>query len=156
MPVTVIIGGQYGSEGKGKVAHYLARRSQANIVVRTGGPNAGHTAVDSNNTPVVLRQLPTAALFSDVKCVLGPGSYIDPEVLLDEVQRTGLKSDRLVIDPNALIISEEDKDRERRSGLRESIGSTQSGTGASVAKRIERRGTASLAKNDPRLRSFIE
>src|SRR5687768_5831216 len=156
MPVTVIIGGQYGSEGKGKVAHFIARQSEASIVVRTGGPNAGHTVIDTTEEPVVLRQLPTAALIPNVKCFLGPGAYIDPNVLLDEIERTGLDADRLQIDPNAIVITEEDKERERRSGLREAIGSTQSGTGSAVTKRIERQGTSALAKHNQRLRRFIE
>lgn len=155
MPVTVIVGGQYGSEGKGKVAHWLARERSASVAVRTGGPNAGHTVEDVPNHPVVLRQLPTAAFLADVKCVLGPGSYIDPDLLLAEVAVTGLRADRLLIDPNAMVITEDDKLRERSSTLRASIGSTQSGTGAAVLKRIERRATTDLAKDDVRLRQFI-
>src|SRR5882762_7953447 len=98
MPVTVIVGGQYGSEGKGKVAHCLARDRSASVAVRTGGPNAGHTVEDVPDHPVVLRQLPTAAFLPDVICVLVPGSYIDPELLLTEISKTGLSEDRLFID----------------------------------------------------------
>jgi adenylosuccinate synthase len=155
MPVTVIVGGQYGSEGKGKVAHWLARERLASVAVRTGGPNAGHTVEDVPDHPVVLRQLPTAAFLPDVMCVLGPGSYIDPELLLEEVSKTGLSADRLLIDPNATVITEDDKARERNSTLRASIGSTQSGTGAAVIKRIERRASTELAKDDVRLSQFI-
>jgi adenylosuccinate synthase len=155
MPVTVIVGGQYGSEGKGKVAHWLARERLASVAVRTGGPNAGHTVEDVPGHPVVLRQLPTAAFLPDVTCVLGPGSYIDPDLLLEEVSKTGLTADRLLIDPNATVITEDDKTRERNSTLRASIGSTQSGTGAAVIKRIERRASMELARNDVRLRQFM-
>ncbi len=155
MPVTVIIGGQYGSEGKGKVAHWLARERYASVAVRTGGPNAGHTVEDVPEHPVVLRQLPTAAFLPDVTCVLGPGSYIDPDLLLEEVSKTGLPADRLLIDPNATVITDDDKIRELNSPLRASIGSTQSGTGAAVMKRIERRTSTELAKNDVRLNQFI-
>jgi adenylosuccinate synthase len=155
MPVTVIVGGQYGSEGKGKVAHCLAIERNATIAVRTGGPNAGHTVIDPPDQPVVLRQLPTAAFIPNVKCVLGAGSYIDPDILLTEIERTGLSNDRLLIDPRAIVITEEDKDNERRGGLRESIGSTQSGTGAAVIKRIGRRAESYLAENDVRLRGYV-
>jgi adenylosuccinate synthase len=155
MSVTVIVGGQYGSEGKGKVAHWLARERSASVAVRTGGPNAGHTVEDVPDHPVVLRQLPTAAFLPSVMCVLGPGSYIDPDLLLNEVSKTGLSADRLLIDPNATVIAENDKTRERDSTLRASIGSTQSGTGAAVIKRIERMASTELAKNDVRLRQFI-
>jgi len=156
MPVTVIVGGQYGSEGKGKVAHRLAIDCNATTAVRTGGPNAGHTVIDQSDHPLVLRQLPTAALIPNVKCILGPGSYIDPDILLQEVLRTGLTDDRLLIDPNAIVITADDKERERQSGLRESIGSTQSGTGAAVVKRLGRRAESALAKNDARLSRFIK
>jgi adenylosuccinate synthase len=155
MPVTVIVGGQYGSEGKGKVAHWLARERLASVAVRTGGTNAGHTVEEVPDHPVVLRQLPTAAFLPYVRCVLGPGSYIDPDLLLDEVARTGLSADRLLIDPNATVITESDKARERNSPLRASIGSTQSGTGAAVMKRIGRLASAELAANDARLGQFI-
>lgn len=155
MPVTVIVGGQYGSEGKGKVAHWWAKERSASVAVRTGGPNAGHTVEDLPNHPVVLRQLPTAAFLPDVTCVLGPGSYIDPELLLAELSITGINPARLLIDPNATVITEDDKVRERNSTLRASIGSTQSGTGAAVMKRIERRASTDLAHNDDRLRPFI-
>ena len=72
MPITVIVGGQYGSEGKGKVAHCLAVEREATIAVRTGGPNAGHTVIDlPDDRRLVLRQLPTAAIIPGVKCILG-------------------------------------------------------------------------------------
>jgi adenylosuccinate synthase len=156
MPLTVIVGGQFGSEGKGKVAHWLAREQSASVAVRTGGPNSGHTVEDVPGHPVVLQQLPTAAFLPDVTCVLGAGSYIDPDLLLEEVRRTRLSYDRLVIDPNAIVITEDDKTRERSNSLRASIGSTQSGTGAAVTKRIERRAASELAKNDVRLRQFTD
>ena len=71
MPVSVIVGGQFGSEGKGKVAHYLAREQHATIAVRVGGSNSGHTAIDKFGVPRVFRVLPTPALLDDVTCVLG-------------------------------------------------------------------------------------
>jgi len=156
MPLTVIVGGQYGSEGKGKVAHCLAIDRQAAIAVRTGGPNAGHTVIELPDRPVVLRQLPTAAFIPNVMCVLGPGSYIDPDILLQEISRTGLTADRLLIDPRAIMITDEDKKTERQSGLRQSIGSTQSGTGAAVIKRMARKAASVTAGNDARLREFIK
>ena len=156
MPVTVIVGGQYGSEGKGKVAHWLAENESASVAVRTGGPNAGHTVEDvprpsCRATPTCQRQ----RFCRTLSVCLVPGSYIDPDLLLDEVSRTGLSADRLLIDPNATVITEDDKARERNSTLRASIGSTQSGTGAAVVKRIERRASTELAQNDDRLRPFI-
>jgi adenylosuccinate synthase len=156
MPLTVIVGGQYGSEGKGKVAHSLVISRQATIAVRTGGPNAGHTVIDPYDQPVVLRQLPTAALLPDVMCILGPGSYIDPDLLLQEISKTRLNVDRLLIDPRAVVVTEEDKEKERQSGLRQAIGSTQSGTGAAVIKRMERKAASVFSGSDTRLSKFVQ
>jgi adenylosuccinate synthase len=154
MPVTVIVGGQFGSEGKGKVAHYLAREQRAKIAVRVGGSNSGHTAIDKTGVPRVFRVLPTPALLDDVICVLGAGSYIDVEVLLAELKAAQLSPDRLLIDPNAYVITDEHKRIEAQLGLRERIGSTGSGTGAATIDRITRRSSAHLAQHDPRLAKY--
>ncbi len=66
MPVTVVVGGQYGSEGKGKVAHYLAREMEASVAIRCGGPNSGHTVIDSKGNPIIFQQLPTASILPDI------------------------------------------------------------------------------------------
>lgn len=156
MPVTIIVGGQFGSEGKGKVAHYFARETSASIAVRVGGPNSGHTAINSSGEAVILRQLPTAALLPDIICVLSAGSYISIETLIDELELTHLSSDRLVIDPNAVIITEREQREERESTLRSSIGSTLSGTGAAVSSRVARTSTVRLAKDERLLQRFVK
>lgn len=155
MPVTVIVGGQFGGEGKGKVAHYLAREMGAKVAVRVGGSNSGHTVIAPDGNPLILRQLPTPSILPDVHCVLGAGSYIDVDILFDELSKTGLSKDRLHIDPNAVIVTEDDKRGEENSSLRKSIGSTLSGTGAAVARRIGRDGTTRLAKDDERLKFYV-
>jgi adenylosuccinate synthase len=155
MPVTVVVGGQFGSEGKGKVAHFLSAQMRASAVVRVGGSNAGHTVIDSFGNPIVFRQLPTASLLPNVICGLAAGSYISPNILFDEISRTGLTKDRLLIDPNAVIITEDEELRERSGSLRKSIGSTLSGTGAAVQRRLDRRDTAMLARNEPSLADYI-
>ncbi len=155
MPVTVVVGGQFGGEGKGKVAHYFAREMGAKIAVRVGGSNSGHTVIDPAGNALILRQLPTPSILPDVACVLGAGSYIDVDILFAEIVRTGLPTDRLYIDPNAVIVTENEITAEINSSLRSSIGSTQSGTGAAVIRRISRDGTARLAKDDERLKQFV-
>lgn len=156
MPVTVIVGGQFGSESKGKVAHLLTLETGAKIVVRVGGINAGHTVVDKFGTSMILQQLPTSAILPNVTCILGAGSYIKPEILLNEIAKTKLSPDRLLIDPNATIITEDNEVNELNSSLRQSIGSTLSGTGAAVVKRISRDSSVLLAKDDERLKAFIQ
>src|SRR3954454_22276277 len=129
MPVTVIVGGQFGSEGKGEGAHYLAREQCATVAVRVGGSNSGHTVIDGSGVPCVFRMLPTPALLDNVTCVLGAGSYIDVDVLLAELKVSRLLPERLLIDPNAFVITDEHKRIESQCGLCERIGSTGSGTG---------------------------
>lgn len=156
MPVTVVIGGQFGSEGKGKVAHFLATEMEASTAIRIGGPNSGHTVIDPEGTPIILRQLPTASILPNVTCALGAGSYITPELLLAEMKRTGLKKERLLIDPHAVVITEAELKLEKNGSLRKSIGSTQSGTGAAVMRRISREAEVTLAGNDDRLKPFVK
>jgi adenylosuccinate synthase len=155
MPVTVVVGGQFGGEGKGKVAHYLARETKARIAVRVGGSNSGHTVIDASGSPIIFRHLPTAAVLPDVTCVLGAGSYINPDILLQEVFRIGLPPNRLLIDPNAMIVTERELNEEKDSSLRQSIGSTLSGTGAAVSKRISRELSTLFAKNEKRLEQYV-
>jgi adenylosuccinate synthase len=156
MPVTVVVGGQFGGEGKGKVAHFLAQETKAHIAVRVGGSNSGHTVIDSSGSPIIFRHLPTAALLPDVICVLGAGSYINPDILLQEVFRVGLPPRRLLIDPNAMIVTERELNEEKNSLLRQSIASTLSGTGAAVSRRISREPSMLFAKDEKRLEQFVK
>ncbi len=155
MPVTVVVGGQYGSEGKGKVAHYLARQLEVSIAVRVGGPNSGHTVIDSSKTPIIFQHLPTAALLPNVVCVLPAGSYIDPDILLGEIKHLNLSRGRIIVDQNAVVIQENDANAERRDLLRKHIGSTETGVGAALIRRIQRRDTKLLARDEPRLAPYI-
>jgi adenylosuccinate synthase len=139
MPVSVVVGGQYGSEGKGKVALELVRRDPSfRVVVRSGGTNSGHTAYSKGGRRFVLRQLPAASIDGNLMVVLPPGSYIDVDVLLREIADVGLAPSQIAIDPRAHIIRKDHVEWERRAGLVDSIGSTGSGTGAAVISRYAR------------------
>jgi adenylosuccinate synthase len=155
LPLSIIVGGQYGSEGKGKVAQQFARWQRADAVVRVGGTNSGHTTLGEDMQRRVLRQLPTVAVDFDPICVLAAGSYIDLEVLMAEIRGVGLAPERLVIDPNAMIITAEDRRAEQHSDLGERIGSTCSGTGETVLRRIRRRSAADLAAAQPELERYL-
>jgi len=155
MPVTVVVGGQFGSEGKGKVAYLLAKEMGATAAVRVGGPNSGHTVVTPDGESLVLRQLPTAAILPDTVCVLAAGSYVIPDLLLQEVEETSVTADRLIIDPHAVVITDADLRTEKTGLLRRDIGSTESGTGAAVIKRISRGFNVDLAENDKKLNRFV-
>ena len=133
MAVTIVVGGQFGSEGKGKVCAEIVRRDpKTAAVVRVGGTNSGHTAVDAHGRTLVLRQLPAGLAGGAVMAVLPPGSYIDLAVLRSEMNELGMTPDRLSISPMARIITEEHRRWEAQSDLGSAIGSTQSGTGAAV------------------------
>ena len=133
MPVSVVVGGQFGSEGKGKVALEIVRRDRsAAAAVRVGGTNSGHTALGADLETYILRQLPAAGVDRSVQMVLPPGSYIDLAVFKEELARLSVGPDLVAIDPMARIITDQHKDWERAAELGDSIGSTQSGTGAAV------------------------
>ncbi|MQA65489.1 MAG: adenylosuccinate synthetase [Alphaproteobacteria bacterium] len=155
MPVTIVVGGQFGSEGKGKVACAIAREHSGTIAVRVGGSNSGHTVIDERGKVRAFRQLPTAAILPDTTCVIAAGSYIEADVLSDEIRQTGLTPDRLVIDADAVLISERHRKQERNAGLKEKIGSTGSGTGAAVIDRVSRVGTVSFVRDDKRFSPYV-
>lgn len=160
MPASIVVGGQFGSEGKGKVALEIARRSSAPVTaVRVGGSNSGHTAYDSEGHKHVLRQIPAAAV-DGARVVLPAGSYLDPEVLLAEIEQLGLGPDRLLIDRRAKLISHAHRAWEATSGITGTIGSTGSGTGGAVMANIIRRPgshelPSSRAASVAELRPFI-
>lgn len=133
MPVSIVVGGQFGSEGKGKIALEIVRRSKAPVtVVRVGGPNSGHTALDRSGRRWALRQMPAACVDRNVDVVFPAGSYLDVDVLLDEVRRLEYPAERIFISENANIITKNHKKWEIDAGLTGSIGSTGSGVGAAV------------------------
>ena len=154
MPVTVVVGGQFGSEGKGKVAHWLAREQQAAYAIRVGGPNSGHTAVE-NGSPVVLRHLPTPVLTGDVVGVIPAGAYVAIDVLLREVEEVGLRRDELLIDPAAVVIDDSMRAEEREEGLVEAIASTGQGVGSALARRTMRRSSITFAGDTSALCGFV-
>jgi adenylosuccinate synthase len=90
MPVSVVVGGQFGSEGKGKVALEIVRRDPSvAAAIRVGGTNSGHTAI-ANGQTYVLRQLPAAAVGRSLSIILPAGAYIDLEILHREIALLGL------------------------------------------------------------------
>lgn len=157
MPVSIVVGGQFGSEGKGKIAHYLAKKMEASYAVRCGGPNSGHTVIDPTGKAFIFQQLPTAAILPDVKLAICAGSYIDLDILLREIKETGVDQSRLIIDPDAVIITEEMKRSETKGGgIVERIGSTGSGTGAAVNARLSRDKPLTFACDVKELAKFIQ
>jgi adenylosuccinate synthase len=136
MPVSIVVGGQYGSEGKGKAAYFFAEKFKAKAAVRVGGINSGHTVIKADGSRLSFQILPTAAILPDIQCVLPAGMYFEEKLLFEEIEKAHLNENNLFIDPKAVLITPEMKDREWE--LKEAIGSTGSGTGTAVVSRILR------------------
>lgn len=140
MPVSIVVGGQFGSEGKGKVSLELVRMASERriVVVRVGGPNSGHTAYDRAGRKFALRQLPAGAVDRNVDIVFPAGSYIDVDVLLREIEELDYPRDRIFVSPYANVITPEQKAWEVEAGLVSGIGSTGSGVGAAIMAQVAR------------------
>jgi len=154
--VDVLVGGQYGSEGKGNIVGHIA--PEYDLLVRVGGPNAGHK-VFAQPKPEAYFHLPSGSgRAPKAKLLLGAGAVIYIPKLLDEIAKNQIDVDRLFIDPQAMII--EDADREEEKLLLSSISSTAQGVGAASARKIMGRGgqlatPVRLAKNARELRPYI-
>ncbi len=152
MTSTVVVGGFFGDEGKGKIISYLAIKDNPKIIVRGGaGPNAGHTIRDGEKIYKV-RMLPSGFLNNDTKVMIGPGVVINPDVLKKEIEDFGAAG-RSFIDKHCGIIEESHLNRDSKGELKEKIGSTGSGTGPANADRAMR--VLKLAKDFDALSSLI-
>ncbi len=152
MSAVVIVGVQWGDEGKGKVVDLLT--AEADAVVRFGGgANAGHTLV-VDGEKVVFHLVPSGALHTRPRCILGAGMVIDPRVLIDELaemRRRGLLSEgRVTISERAHLVLPVhflvDELRERGPGA---IGTTKRGIGPCYQDRAARRGVRIGDLDDP-------
>jgi adenylosuccinate synthase len=152
MGCTIVVGGQYGSEGKGKVVALITARATRPYVVRCGGPNSGHTAF-VRGREVVLRQVPAGAGRQDALLLLSAGCVVDEDLLLAETSELGLSRERVVVDPRAVLLRPEDRVAEQSSVAR--IGSTASGTGAALVRRMLRAADVPLAGASRRLRERV-
>ena len=152
MTSTVVVGGFFGDEGKGKIISYLAIKDNPKIIVRGGaGPNAGHTIRDGDKVYKV-RMLPSGFLNKNSKVMIGPGVVINPDVLNKEVQDFDVTG-RSFIDKHCGVIEETHLSRDSKGELKEKIGSTGSGTGPANADRAMR--VLKLAKDFDSLSSLI-
>lgn len=105
MPASIVVGTQWGDEGKGKIIDIIA--SRADVVVRSqGGNNAGHTVVNDGNT-YKLHLIPSGILYKNTLCLIGAGVVLDPKDFigeLDSLGERGVTFDNLKIDPRAHVI----------------------------------------------------
>ena len=153
MTCNVIVGGFYGDEGKGKIIAYLSLKDNPKIAVRGGvGANAGHTFVHNNQTYKV-RMLPSAVLNPKTQLLIGAGVLITPEVLIDESRKYNAEN-RTIIDNHCGIIDESHIKRDKEnSHLKNTIGTTGTGTGPANSDRALR--ILNLAKNVDSLKKYL-
>lgn len=144
MPSKVVVGVQWGDEGKGKIIDILA--SRADMVVRSqGGNNAGHT-VEANGKTYRLRLVPSGILYPGTKCMIGCGVVVNPPSLLEEIEsieKLGVSCKCLKIDPRAHVVMPWhialDGMSEQYRGKSE-IGTTKRGIGPCYMDKAERSG----------------
>lgn len=148
MPTTIVVGGQFGSEGKGKVVALTSATLERPYVVRCGGPNSGHTT-SVHGVEKVLRQLPAAAGHHNAILCIAAGCAVDEDILIRELDECAIPRDRIIVDPRAVIVT--DWDRQNEAALTGEIGSTGSGTGSALVRRMGRTKDVLLAKSSSRL-----
>ena len=155
--VDLVIGGQYGSEGKGGIALWWAIKNNIRCSVRIGGANAGHTAYYEGKK-WVFKQLPVCSILPEACSVVAAGSYLDLEILKKEMDAVGVSPYNLIIDPKAVMIEDGDEKSLDKGNLISEIGSTASGTGWAVMKRIMRGGAGEVrfAKDIPELEPYLQ
>lgn len=144
MATAMVIGAQWGDEGKGKIVDYLA--AKADVVVRSqGGNNAGHTVVTGGKA-YPLRLMPSGILYPGTICIIGTGVVVDPKSLLEEMKKLedqGIDAKHLCISTRAQVVFPYhirlDEAEEARKGSRK-IGTTKNGIGPCYADKINRIG----------------
>lgn len=144
MTATIIMGGQWGDEGKGKITDALA--STARMVIRAnGGSNAGHT-VKTERGVFQLHLVPSGILNDDCICAIGAGVVIEPETLiaeLDDLETRGIDTSRLRISDRAHVVMPYHPEIDRLEEIRRedlSIGTTLRGNGPAYADKMSRHG----------------
>jgi len=155
VPATVVVGTQWGDEGKGKLTDLLA--GESDLVVRyQGGHNAGHRIVVDGEA-FALQLVPSGILYTHITPVIGNGVVVDPAVLLEEIDALGAKgvdTSRLVVSGNAHLImpyhQELDRVTERFLG-KNSLGTTKRGIGPAYADKATRVGLRVQDLSDPKI-----
>jgi adenylosuccinate synthase len=148
MTCSILVGGGWGDEGKGKCITYLCYYDKPDIIARAGvGPNAGHS-VEFNGEKYALRMIPSGFVYTGAKLLIGAGVLVDPEVFLyelDYLNKYKVKN-RTYADFRCAIIEQEHKEQDRSSDyLSKNIGTTGTGCGPANAARVMR--VAKLAKD---------
>jgi adenylosuccinate synthase len=150
--ITIVVGGQYGGEGKGKVCAYLGLTDKHEIVCRTGGVNSSHTVV-TGEMDYRLRMIPASAVMHRSQLVFGAGSLLHIPTLFAEAEALGIAATDIKIDPQAGVVTEDCIVEQRADSRYQNIGSTLTGTGYASAARCQRR--LRLAKSFRELKPYL-
>ncbi|MEM3873844.1 MAG: adenylosuccinate synthetase [Candidatus Bathyarchaeia archaeon] len=151
VPCTVIVGGFWGDEGKGKIVSYLALKDKVDVCVRTGSVNAAHT-VWVEGKRYALHMVPSAFVYEKCRLLLGAGANIHVAKFLEEVELTNVKN-RIGVDHQASIIEEKHSEQDKTSAHLKGLGTTGWGVGPAIEERVRR--TAKLAKDMPELKPYL-
>ena len=147
MSVWIVMGGQFGSEGKGKVSAHIALSEEVDLCVRCGGPNSGHSFLRSDGSRLLLRQLPTGVVRPSTRLLIPAGGLVDLSVLREEMEMLKLDSVRVGIDRNAMIIEAGDLETEQELQMRDRLSSTLCGVGSAVSRRALRTRNVRIARD---------
>lgn len=144
MPIVVVVGGQWGDEGKGRIVDLLARK--ARVVARySAGNNAGHTIINDKGE-FKLHLVPAGIFYPEKTCLIGNGVAIDPEVLLQEIgqlEERGIDTSKLIVSDRAQAIMPWHRELDRLEELmrgKSAIGTTGKGVGPCFTDKVARRG----------------
>ncbi len=151
MVCTVVVGGFWGDEGKGKIISYLALKDEVAVCVRTGSVNAAHT-VFFKGRRYALHMVPAAFVNDRCRLLIGSGANIHVPQLLKEVSETRVEG-RLGVDKQASIIEPHHSELDKSDGFFKDLGTTGWGVGPAVQERTKR--SAKLAKEMPVLAPFL-
>lgn len=148
---TIVVGGQYGDEGKGKILSYIALKDNPRIIVRGGvGPNAGHK-IQWKGVTYGLRLVPCGFVNENARLLIGAGVLINPDVFLKEIELTK-SAKRAGIDFRATVILPKHIEADKSENSRK-IGTTGTGCGPAVTDRVMR--TAALVSEIPELKPYL-
>jgi adenylosuccinate synthase len=153
MSCTIIVGGFFGDEGKGKIVAHIAYKDKPVIISRGGvGPNAGHT-VQVGDHEYGVRMVPSGFVYKEARLCIGSGVLVDPRILKQEVEMLNVKG-RVFVDKRCGIITEDHIIRDKGSAhLSKKIGSTGSGCGPANSDRVMR--LSPQAKDIPELAEYM-
>jgi adenylosuccinate synthase len=151
VPCTVVAGGFWGDEGKGKIISYLALKDRLDFCVRTGSVNAAHT-IWFKGKRYALHMVPGGFVSENCRLLIAAGANVHVSQFLKEVEETGVKN-RVGVDSQASIVEEKHSAQDKSSAHLKGLGTTGWGVGPAIEERVRR--TAKLTKDITELKPYL-